>query len=73
MENILNSFTACMAFENGISAEQAQSLTTWLENEGVLDYQILRETYDEPKAEVTEARPNLHLVEQSPRGVANDA
>lgn len=62
MENILESFTACLAFENGVDITAARSMTQWLENEGVLDYDILRETYQEP-------RPTFHAVE----GVANDA
>lgn len=61
MENILESFTNCMAVENGLTEDAAKSLTTWLENEGVLDYNILRETYEEPTVK-------LHLVE-----TANDA
>lgn len=62
MESIMLSFTRCMSFENGVSEEFAASMTKWLENEGVLDYAILRETYAEP-------RPAFHVV----AGVANDA
>jgi hypothetical protein len=61
LENILESFSACLAFENGMDIETARSITTWLENEGALDYDVLRETYAEP-------RPSLSLVV----GAAND-
>lgn len=60
MEEILESFSNCMAFENGIDIEAARSMTKWLENEGALDFDTLRETYVEP-------RPTFHAV------VANDA
>ena len=63
MDNILESFTACLGFENGFDYDTATSLVKWLEDEGVLDYDVLRETYQEP------ARPSLALVV----GAANDA
>lgn len=48
MNNVINDFTASLAYENGLSHDIAVSLVEWMENEGVLDYDILKETYAEP-------------------------
>lgn len=60
MENILDSFAHCMSFENGLTYDQARGIITWMENEGALDYDTLRETYAEP--EVNEVPVKLHIV-----------
>jgi hypothetical protein len=52
MKNIIEDFTASFAFDNGLSFETATSLVEWMENEGVLDYDILKEVYSEPLPEV---------------------
>jgi len=65
MKTILESFTQCMAFENGIDIEAARSMVNWLQDEGALDYATLTETYQEP-ATSTGVAPTVHLV-------ANDA
>lgn len=46
MKTIINNFASSMAFENGISFDAAMELVTWLGNEGVLDSDILRQTYN---------------------------
>lgn len=55
MDEILESFSNCLAFENNMDIEAARGITKWLEGEGALDYAVLRETYAEP-------RPAFHLV-----------
>lgn len=52
MTNPIECLAACMSHENNITLEEAQSLVNWLENEGVLDYDILKETYEEPRPTV---------------------
>jgi hypothetical protein len=49
MNKFIEDFTASFAFENGLSFDTAHSLVHWMENEGVLDYDILKETYSEPQ------------------------
>jgi hypothetical protein len=53
--DILDSFAQCLAFENNVPIEAARSLVTWMENEGVLDYDILKETYLEPERAANDA------------------
>lgn len=60
MENILESFTHCMSFENDLTFNQAAGIVEWLQNEGALDYDTLRETYKEPEASDVPVR--LHVV-----------
>lgn len=45
MENITAAFTASLAFENDILPSVATRVVAWLETEGALDYDVLRETY----------------------------
>jgi hypothetical protein len=45
--DIYQQLAACMSHENNITFDTAESLVDWLTNEGVLDYDILKETYAE--------------------------
>lgn len=42
---IYENFAASLAFENGIPFETAKTIVDWMSNEGILDYDILKETY----------------------------
>lgn len=46
MSNLNQRLAADMAFENNIDFSLAEQLTTWLQNEGIVDYDILKETYN---------------------------
>ena len=50
MKKTINLMTVNFAEENNIDFETASKLVTWLEKEGVLDYDIVQETYGEPNA-----------------------
>ena len=45
LNNVISDFTASLAYENGLSHDIAVSLVEWMQNEGVLDYDILKEVY----------------------------
>jgi hypothetical protein len=43
--NLFETFTQSLADENNIDTTTAQKITNWLESEGVLDHEIMKETY----------------------------
>lgn len=47
MDEAITLLTANFAEENGLNPDTATKLVTWLDNEGILDYDIVRETYSE--------------------------
>ena len=60
MEKILDSFAHCLSFENGVSLDHAREIISWMDTEGALDYDVLRQTYEEPEASDVPVR--LHIV-----------
>lgn len=42
----MNEFTNALADENNLDDAVAQKISTWLINEGVLDYGVIKETYE---------------------------
>jgi len=52
MTDNIHSFKTNFAFENDLDEATATRLVEWLENEGVLDYDIINETYSEPTIKV---------------------
>lgn len=45
MDEAITLMTVNFAEENNLTPETATQLVDWLENEGVLDYDIVNETY----------------------------
>jgi len=45
MNDLFAAFAQSMSDENNMTLDQAHQLTEWLANEGVLDFDVLRETY----------------------------
>lgn len=54
MNDIFNLFTPDLAFENNLDTETATRITKWLVNEGVLDYDVLKEVYNEPTVTIND-------------------
>lgn len=47
MNEALTLMTTNFSEETGISPETAEKIVDWFESEGLLDYDVLRETYSE--------------------------
>jgi len=45
--NTFQSFIDTLAHETGIDSESATKVATWLKLEGVLDFPVINETYNE--------------------------
>lgn len=48
MDDVFDMLAVSMAFENNLDHETAEQLVRWLDSEGVLDYDILKEVYLDP-------------------------
>lgn len=46
---MMQALAYCLSHELSLSPDKAADIVEWLEDEGVLDYQIIKETY-EPSA-----------------------
>lgn len=66
MEKELESYACCMAHDNGIDVDFCRSLIRWMDNEGTIDYAVIRETYSEPTEGVRDTDETvpvrMHLV-----------
>jgi hypothetical protein len=55
--NVFEGLASSMAFENVIEPALASQIVVWLENEGILDYDILKEVYLEEGETLAEQVP----------------
>lgn len=55
MKNTTFMFQTNLAYENNLDTNTAEKIVEWLENEGVLDYEIIDEVYGETPVAVNDA------------------
>lgn len=50
MNELMNNVTVTLSDNLGLDFETAQKITSWFETEGFIDYDTVKEIYQEPNA-----------------------